>query len=121
MLDANTLIALLGGAPAVLGERVGACEEGDLVTSAIAFAEVALGSWQGKRPSLVVLDQLPHRIAVKPFDHLAAKQYAQLPFRRGSYDRLIAAHALALNLTLVTNNKRDFADVPDLAVEDWTI
>ena len=35
-------------------------------------------------------------------------------------DRLIAAHALALDLTLVTNNERDFADVPGLRIENWT-
>lgn len=121
MLDANTLIALLSGEPDKLGERASACDEGDLVISAIAFAEVALGSWQGRRPSLIVLDQLPGRIAVLPFDHRAAKRYAQLPVRRGSYDRLIAAHALALNLTLVTNNVRDFADIPGLRVENWTL
>jgi tRNA(fMet)-specific endonuclease VapC len=43
-----------------------------------------------------------------------------LPFRRASYDRLIAAHALSLDLTLITNNEGDFADVPGLRVENWT-
>ena len=36
------------------------------------------------------------------------------------FDRLIAAHALSLGLTLVTDNERDFADVPELTVENWT-
>lgn len=120
MLDANALIAILNGTSVVLRDRVSACSPGDVAVSAIAFAEVALGSIRGKRPSLIVLDQLPRLFAVLPFDHLAAKSYAQLPFRRGSYDRLIAAHALSLGLTLITSNTRDFADVPGLRVENWT-
>lgn len=119
MFDANTLIATLSGDFPLLGERIAACDEGDLVISAIVFAEVALGSWQGKRPPLVVLDQISRHIEVLPFDHLAAKIYARLPFRRGSFDRLIAAHALSLGLVLVTDNQRDFANIDDLIVENW--
>ena len=120
MLDANVVIALLEGQSDALRRRVSICESGDIVISAIAFAEVALGSWRGKRSSLVVLDKLPRTFDVVPFDHLAAKSYAQLPFRRGSYDRLIAAHAISLHLTLITSNERDFADIPGLRVENWT-
>jgi tRNA(fMet)-specific endonuclease VapC len=119
MLDANALIALLSGASASLQTKAVACDEGELVVSAIAFAEVAVGSWRGKRPSMIVLDQLPRQIPVVPFDHIAAKHYAQLPFRRGSYDRLIAAHALSLGLTLVTSNEGDFKDIFGLRVENW--
>ena len=119
MFDANVLIATLTGDFPLLGERIAACDEGDLVISAVAFAEVALGGWQGKRPPLAVLDQIPGRIEVMPFDHLAAKIYATLPFRRGSFDRLIAAHALSLGLVLITDNERDFADIDDLIVENW--
>ena len=37
----------------------------------------------------------------------------------GPYDSLIAAHAQALGVTLVTNNTREFARVPGLLLEDW--
>jgi len=59
-------------------------------------------------------------IAALPFDRAAAEYYAKIPFRRGRFDRLIAAHALALGLTVVTANEADFADVPGLRVENWT-
>lgn len=59
------------------------------------------------------------------FDHLAAEHYAMLVQRVGvnrrSFDRLIAAHALALGAVLVTNNEKDFADVPGLMVENWAV
>jgi tRNA(fMet)-specific endonuclease VapC len=120
LLDAYACIALLAGQRDVV-DRASRCDEDDLVISAIAFAEVALGSWNGKAPPLSKLDALSQRIPVKPFDELAAKQYAMLPFKRGSYDRLIAAHALSLSLTLVTANERDFADIPSLVVENWAV
>ncbi len=120
MLDANIIIALLGGGPRILRERVERCRPGDISISSIAFAEVALGSWNGKRPSLAVLDQLPRLFQVLPFDHLAARIYAQLPFRRRSFDMLIAAHARSLDVTLITNNEKDFADIPGLNIENWT-
>ncbi len=120
MLDANIIIALLGGGPQILRERVERCRPGDISISSIAFAEVALGSWNGKRPSPAVLDQLPRLFQVLPFDHLAARIDAQLPFRRRSFDMLIAAHARSLDVTLITNNEKDFADIPGLNIENWT-
>ena len=53
------------------------------------------------------------------FDAAAARVHAELPFLRGSSDRLIAAHALSLGLILVTNNERDFKDLSALKVENW--
>jgi tRNA(fMet)-specific endonuclease VapC len=120
MLDANTWILLLAGHPNVVA-RVSECLEGELALSAIVFAEVAIGSSRGKAPSIVVTDQLSGRFPPLPFDALAAKHYAQLPFRRGSLDRLIAAQTLSLGLILVTNNERDFADIPGLKIENWTL
>jgi tRNA(fMet)-specific endonuclease VapC len=58
-------------------------------------------------------------IPVLPFDTSAAEAYHRLPFKRGSFDRLIAAHALALDLTLVTNNEDDFKGVASLRIENW--
>lgn len=119
MLDANTCILLLAGHPNVVA-RASECYEGDIVVSAIAFAEIALGSVRGKPPSPILLDPFLRQFPLLPFDKAAAQRYADLPFRRGSFDRLIAAHAIALNVAIVTDNERDFADIPDLEVENWT-
>ncbi|MGK6321703.1 type II toxin-antitoxin system VapC family toxin [Sphingomonas sp. DT-51] len=120
MLDANIVIALLAGEPAKLRARIERCRRGDIVISSIALAEVALGSASGKRPSSAILEQLTRLFDVLAFDATASWAYARLPFRRGSFDRLIAAHALAADATLVTNNERDFAGISGLAVENWT-
>lgn len=118
MLDANAFILLLAGHPDVVG-RARECGEGELVISAIAFAEVALGSANGKPPPTKILERSLSRIPVLPFDDRAARTYAQLPFKRGSYDRLIGAHALSVDLTLVTANLGDFASIPGLRIESW--
>ena len=119
MLDANILIMLLDRDQRVI-RRARECFEGDLCVSAIAYAEVARGTIAGKAPLHQILAQAVERIPVQPFDEQAARYYANLPFARHRFDRLIAAHALALDLTLVTANLRDFADIPGLKVEDWT-
>lgn len=119
MLDANAFILLLAGHPDVLAHAA-ECGEGELAISAIAFAEVSFGSATGKAPSPKALKLASSRIAVLPFDQAAASAYAQLPFKRGSYDRLIAAHAIALDLTLVTANLGDFERIPGLKFENWT-
>jgi tRNA(fMet)-specific endonuclease VapC len=58
-------------------------------------------------------------VPVLPFDDAAAKAYAKLPFKRARFDRLIAAHAVSIGAVVVTNNPGDFADVPELKVENW--
>jgi tRNA(fMet)-specific endonuclease VapC len=119
MLDANALILLLDLDERVL-RRASQCFESDLCVSAIAYAEVVRGTASGKAPPFDLLNQAAETIPIVPFDQAAANFYARLPFRRHRFDRLIAAHALVLDLTLVTANTGDFADLPELRVEDWT-
>lgn len=119
LLDSNIIIAAILGSSEALRARLAQCDEGDLVTSAIVYAEVAHGSAHGKPPPLAILDAALQDIAVLPFDRAAALAYATLPFVRASYDRLIAAHALSLDLTLVSHNVGHFSDLPGLRVENW--
>jgi tRNA(fMet)-specific endonuclease VapC len=68
-----------------------------------------------------VLDAFVRAIPMLPFDEAAAREYAKLPFKRARFDRLLAAHALSLGATIITNNEGDFADVPGLKVENWIV
>lgn len=120
LLDSNILIALALDANKAVAAKAADCDADDLVTSVIAYAEVVYGSVRGKPPSFAGLEVLIEEVPAMPFDYAAARAYATIPFRRASYDHLIAAHALALGLTLVTDNEADFADVPGLMVENWT-
>jgi len=117
LLDTNICVYLLGGNAEPVRRRVEACRPGELATSTIALAEVMVGA--ETLDAVAEAEHLFRLVTVLPFDRPAAQTYAGLPFRRGSFDRLIAAHALSLSLTLVTNNERDFKDVPGLIVENW--
>jgi tRNA(fMet)-specific endonuclease VapC len=121
LLDSNILITLGLDTNDTLNARAAECDADELVTSAIAFAEVVHGSERGKPPPLEKLAILAEEIPVLPFDDNAARAYAMISFNRASYDRLIAAHALSLGLIVVTDNEKDFADVPGLRVENWTV
>ncbi len=121
LLDSNIVIAVTLAIGDHLRRRMAAADEGDIVTSAVVYAEVAYGSVRGKPPPFTHLEAFIEEVPILPFDHLAARAYATLPFRRASYDRLIAAHALSLGLTLVTDNEAHFADVPGLKVENWML
>lgn len=85
----------------------------------IVFAEVMLGSVV--RNSTGSALAFFRTVVPQPFDLAAAQSYTSLPFKRGNFDRLIAAHALSLGLTIVTSNEEDFINVPGLQVENWTL
>jgi tRNA(fMet)-specific endonuclease VapC len=121
LLDSNIIIRLTLGQGEALRARFAECDEDDLVTSAVAFAEVAYGSVNHKPPPIEQLQAFIEEVPVLDFDYKAALAYAALPFRRASYDRLIAAHALSHGLTVVTDNVAHFADIPGLKVENWTL
>lgn len=118
LLDANFCIDLLVGRSPRGAARVQQCLDGELITSAVVYAEVMIGAAQRGQAELA--EALFRQIPVLPFDSKSGDVYATLPFKRGNFDRLIAAHALALNLTLVTGNGGDFIDVPGLRIENWT-
>ena len=120
LIDANTAIYALGEGHEVVTDRVAQCEAGTIAISAISYAEVAYGTYVGKPPPSAVLDAFIAAIPLLPFDEAAARAYAGLPFKRARFDRLLAAHALSIGATVITNNEADFAEVPGLKVENWT-
>jgi tRNA(fMet)-specific endonuclease VapC len=119
LLDTNVIVALTINAEENIVHRAALCDAGEIVTSSIALAEVALGVERGQPPTMDELTAFTDEVPVLDFDHAAALAYAQLPFKRGSFDRLIAAHAVSRGLIVVTKNEKDFADVPGLKVENW--
>lgn len=120
LLDSNICIYVLADATSAIAAKLTSCAQGSAVTSAIAYAEVIRGSAQANESERAKLRDFFNLVPVLPFDAAAAVALANLPLRRGGFDRLIAAHALSLDLTLVTNNERDFRDVVGLRIENWT-
>lgn len=120
LLDTNICIFILDAVSPLLRSRLEQVEAGGLATSTIVLAELLRGADLNAPEARARLDALLTVVPALPFDDDAARAYARLPFRRARFDRLIAAHALSRGLTVITANVRDFADVPGLAVEDWT-
>ncbi len=121
LIDTNCCIYLFTGLYPLLNDRILATDQGDIALSTIVFAELALGSANGKAPPMAALERLTTQMPLLPFDEAAARSYSALPFRRGRFDRLLAAHALSLDLAVLTRNVADFADIPGLRVENWTV
>jgi len=120
LLDTNSCIYLLAGTFPNLTRRVSEMPEGSLAISVISYAEMALGTHNGKPPAPELLAAFVEELPVVDFDRAAAECYARIPFRRGSFDRLLAAHAISLGVPLISRNERDFAGIPGLEVENWT-
>ncbi|HEX7753473.1 MAG TPA: type II toxin-antitoxin system VapC family toxin [Novosphingobium sp.] len=121
LIDSDCAIYAMADAGAPLVRRIAECEPGEIAISAITLAEIALGSHGGKPPPPEVLDAFIKAIPLLPFDEAAARAYARLPFKRARFDRLLAAHAISIGAVVITNNENDFADVPGLKVENWTV
>lgn len=121
LIDADCAVYAMTARYESLRERLTACAPGDVAISTISFAEVALGTENGKPPAPEVLEAFVAAIPLLPFDEAAAREYARLPFKRARFDRLLAAHALSIGATIITSNEADFADVPSLKVENWTL
>lgn len=119
LLDTNICIYILNDAQGLAPERARKQPLGSVVTSSIVAAELLRGVSPERAEDLQAIDRLFSLIEPLAFDLVTARAYALVPFKRAAFDRLIAAHALALDLTLVTNNERDFADIPGLRVENW--
>lgn len=127
MLDTNICIYLMKHHPPEVAERFSACFFGEVVISAITLAELEFGvlcSGENRTKNRRALDSLLEDLAVAPFERDAAAAYAPIRFanrerNRDAMDRLIAAHAIALGVTLVTNNEGDFSRYPDLMLENW--
>jgi len=120
LLDTNICIYLIEGLSDQARAKVEDRAPGEVMTSAICYAEVMCGIDPADPHAIESSERFFTIVGALDFGSAAALEYARLPFRRNRYDRLIAAHALALGAVLVTNNEADFADVPGLKVENWT-
>lgn len=127
LLDTNIISELLRNPHGQAATRIR--EEQDAVfTSLIVLAEIRFGlAKQPSVPLLKSLEKVLESLLVEAWDHPAEHHYGDIRSALeqagtpiGPNDMFIAAHALALDATLVTANEREFRRVPGLRVENWT-
>ncbi|MDE2162816.1 MAG: type II toxin-antitoxin system VapC family toxin [Alphaproteobacteria bacterium] len=127
MLDTNVVSAIMHDPYGPAATRLQQTSLDERAMSIIVAAELRFGI--AKRSSKVLagrLEALIAEIPIVPFRAPADEIYAELRARlekqgtpAGANDMLIAAHALALGATLVTDNEREFARIKSLKVENW--
>jgi tRNA(fMet)-specific endonuclease VapC len=126
MLDTDTVSYALRGLGRV-ADRLLEHRPSDLCISSITLAELHYGA-QARRSRKIrgAIRAFARDVAVVPFDEAAAEHFgvvaATLKTRgqpSGTFDTLLAAQALGLGLTVVTNNTKHFSRVPGLTVENW--
>lgn len=128
MLDTNIIVYAKNKRPESVLNQLTAQRPSDVCISAISMAELEFGVCHSSRPdqNRLALMSFLSAIQIIPFDSDAAREYGQIRQDLtqdgnliGSNDMLIAAHAKALGLILVTNNTREFERVKGLHVENW--
>ena len=127
MLDTNIVIYTMKNRP----ERVRDTfkkRDGQMCISSITLGELIYGAEKSMAPeqNLADIESMISRLEVKPFDSPAAIHFGQIRATLakagtpiGPYDAMIAGHARALALVLVTNNENEFQRVPGLMRENW--
>lgn len=128
LLDTNICIYIIKRKPQQVLDRFNTFLPSDIGISAITVAELEYGAQKSQRfeQNRTALQQFLIPLEILVFDQKAAQIYgtirAELERKGqviGSLDMLIAAQAKSENLTLVTNNVREFLRIPNLKVENW--
>jgi len=128
LLDTNICIYIANHKPQGVAARLQGLKPGDVGMSIITYLELIFGAWNSRQceANLERIHDLEQLIPALPLDTRAGRHYGQLRTELqkkgspiGAYDLLIAAHALSLNLILVTNNLKEFRRISHVRVENW--
>lgn len=129
MLDTNMCIYLMKNQPPEVALRFAQCRVGDVVMSAITYAELEYGVAASSNDvtrsgNAAALAALVEDVLVLAFDGAAAAAYGPIRLatrdsKKDHLDKLIAAHAVSCSAILVTHNTRDFVKYPGVVLEDW--
>ena len=127
MIDTNIAIYTLKNRPAKVRAAFKK-HSGEMCLSSVSLGELIYGAEKSAQPenNIAVIEGLTARLELKSFNAQAAMHFGQLRAELaksgnliGPYDMMIAGHARALGLILVTNNRREFDRVSGLRVENW--
>jgi tRNA(fMet)-specific endonuclease VapC len=129
LLDTNILSHLVKEPAGIVAHRIEAVGEDAICTSIIIASELRFGAEKKGSPRLSAqLEKVLSALEILPLEEPADRHYAAIRAHLqrigqpiGYNDMFIAAHALALSLTLVTHNQAEFARVPGLTVENWLV
>lgn len=128
LLDTNIVIYTMKNRPRQVKQRFQQ-HHGRMGISAVTLGELVFGAEHSQQVerNLADIEAMVARLEVLPFDDKAAYHFGQIRaelYRTGKpigpYDLMIAGHARACSLKLITNNVKEFEKVPGLQIEDWS-
>jgi tRNA(fMet)-specific endonuclease VapC len=128
LLDSDVCIAIIRGKTRAVPKAFESHSAGEAGISVITYLELMTGAHKSNRhhEAVDLLRRFTQFIPVQPLTRDVAPNYARIRAalersgrKIGPHDLLIAAHALTLDLIVVTNNTREFSRVPGLRVENW--
>lgn len=128
LLDTNICIYIIKKSPQKVFAKFRQLSVGEVGLSAITYAELEYGVSHSRDPArnrialsefLAPLEILDFQVQVAPLYGTLRASLARSGRMIGPLDLLIAAHALHLGATLITNNVKEFSRVPDLKIANW--
>ena len=127
LLDTNMVIYTMKNRPQQVKRRFQQ-HEGQMCVSAVTLGELVFGAEHSQQVerNLADIEAMVARLEVLPFDRKAAYHFGQIRAALysmgqpiGPYDMMIAGHARASGLILITNNLNEFERIPGLLLENW--
>ena len=127
LLDTNTCIYAIRRRPPAVLARLNELTADDVALSVVVAMELEVGAMRAEaRAYAPAVRRWLAAFKVLPLGDDAREHFARVKCELmargqliGPMDLLIAAHALALGATLVTNNEREFKRVKGLKLENW--
>lgn len=128
-LDADTSIEILRSRNSKVLSEYRSTDPGEIVIPSMVAAELLVGAEKSLRlNAMAETDAFFASHAILPFGEAEMREYARIRARLetsgmkiGGNDYVVAATALASNLTLVTHNTKEFSRVPGLSLVDWQV
>lgn len=127
LLDTNVVSDLIRHPQGRVASRIYSAGEENVCTSIVVAAELRYGAQKSESKKVADrVELLLSAMEIVPMEPPADRRYGEIRHHLtqqgaviGPNDLLIAAHALALDLILVTANTREFERVPQLGIENW--
>ncbi|MBN1935495.1 MAG: type II toxin-antitoxin system VapC family toxin [Anaerolineae bacterium] len=128
LLDTNVCIKHLNGQSESIRQHLVAAQPQDIVLCSVVRAELFYGALKSRQSiqNITRIREFIDRFVSLAFDDRAAEYYGQIRVQVeqqgtpiGPNDMMIAAIAVAYQVTLITHNTREFDRVPGLRWEDW--
>ncbi|ANE54727.1 type II toxin-antitoxin system VapC family toxin [Methylomonas sp. DH-1] len=130
LLDSNACIVFLNKRSEKLKLRLEQCQPQQIVLCSVVKAELLYGAMKSQNPvaSMAKVENFCSHFQSLPFDDIAAEFYGKIRSELsllgtpiGANDFMIAAIALANDVTLISHNTREFSRVSNLLLQDWEL